>query len=251
MRKLSTALMAAAVLAACDGLDSPLEPAADAQFSSVTATGPAGAALYEIQVTNLTDGQPLTPPLVATHRPPIDLFDVGQPASAEIQQIAENGNLGPMVEALEASKHVAAVVVAVGNPVPPLLPGETRSFTIAAETGAKHLSMAAMLICTNDGFTGINGVRLPRDIGSSLTIETNAYDAGTATTTENFDNLVPPCGPLTGIDSGGAGTGMSDPALAEGGVIHPHEGISGAADLLTELHGWADPVARVVITRVQ
>jgi hypothetical protein len=43
---------------------------------------------------------------------------------------------------------------------------------------------------------------------------------------------------------------MSNPALAEGGVITHHPGISGGNDLVPGVHGWTDPVARVTITRV-
>ncbi|NNE72770.1 MAG: hypothetical protein HKN26_03830, partial [Acidimicrobiales bacterium] len=68
--------------------------------------------------------------------------------------------------------------------------------------------------------------------------------------TEDFDDLVPPCGPLTGVDSGGAGTGTSDPALAEHGVITRHGGITGSGDLDPALVGWEDPVAKVTVTRV-
>ena len=61
---------------------------------------------------------------------------------------------------------------------------------------------------------------------------------------------MPPCQPLMGVSSGEPGTGMSDPALAEGGVIHHHPGIAGGADLLPAVHGWTDPVTLVTITRV-
>lgn len=102
----------------------------------------------------------------------------------------------------------------------------------------------------NDGFTGVAGGRLPKHVGDTETIETNAYDAGTELNTEDFADLVPPCPMLTGVESDEPGTGMSNPALAENGVIHAHEGILGIADLDPELHGWTDPVARIEVTRV-
>ena len=43
---------------------------------------------------------------------------------------------------------------------------------------------------------------------------------------------------------------MSDPGLAEGGVIQHHAGIQGITDLDPEIHGWTDPVARATIRRV-
>jgi hypothetical protein len=107
-----------------------------------------------------------------------------------------------------------------------------------------------MLICTNDGFTGLDRVRLPSGVGDTVTLLTNAYDAGTEVNTEDFADIVPPCQGLVGVSSGEPGTGVSNPALAEGGVIHHHEGILGIADLVPAIHGWTDPVAEVVIERV-
>ena len=60
---------------------------------------------------------------------------------------------------------------------------------------------------------------------------------------------MPPCQGLIGDSSGEAGTGTSNPALAEGGVIHHHFGIQGVADLKTAIHGWTDPVARIEVER--
>jgi hypothetical protein len=105
-----------------------------------------------------------------------------------------------------------------------------------------------MLICTNDGLVGIDSVRLPKKVGDTISLTANAYDAGTEINTEDFSAIVPPCQELTGV-TGAPGTGMSNPALAEGGVITSHPGISGVADLLPGLHGWTDPVAAVVIER--
>lgn len=251
MRRLASLSVAIIGVAAACAQDSgaPLGPTSDLAGRTNAATGPAGVAAYEVTITNLTAGQPFTPPLAAVHRRPLVVFEVGAPASLGVQQIAENGNLAPLMEALGEEHHVMDLEVAAGDP-PPLLPGESRSFAVDGARGAKYLSIVSMLICTNDGFTGIAGVRLPKHVGDTETIETNAYDAGTELNTEDFADLVPPCPMLTGVESDEPGTGMSDPALAENGVIHPHEGILEIADLDPELHGWTDPVARIEITRV-
>lgn len=46
-----------------------------------------GPRSYEVTITNLTEGQPLTPPVVATHRRKNQLFKVGRPASVGIREI--------------------------------------------------------------------------------------------------------------------------------------------------------------------
>jgi len=227
----------------------PTDAALDAPTAEAR-TGPAGLAEYEITFENLTTGQPFTPPAVAIHRQAISLFEVGHPASVATQEIAENGNLDPAVAVLSGSVHVSDFGAAFGPTAPPLLPGETTGITLASTRGAKLVSFASMLICTNDGFTGIDDVRLPTDVGASIMVYGDAYDAGSEINTEDFADIVPPCQGLVGVSSDDAGTGMSNPALAEGGVITHHPGIQGGDDLVPGIHGWDDPVVRVTITRV-
>ncbi len=207
-------------------------------------------ATYRVTITNRTSGQPLTPPVIAIHGQPINLFQVGQPASFEVKEIAENGNLGPLVGALGNAKHVFDFAVAVAGDPPPLLPGQSVTVELDSAQGANYLSFVSMLICTNDGFTGVDSTRLPQHVGDEVTLLTNGYDAGTEINTEDFADLVPPCPVLTGVPSSDPGTGVSNPALAENGVIRHHPGITGIADLQTAVHGWIDPVTQVVIERI-
>ncbi len=245
-----TALVAIAALvsgACSDDVTTPIEP----QLAvAEEATGPAASASYRVTILNLSGGQPFTPPLAAVHRRPLALFEAGQPASSQLRQIAENGNLGPMTTLLGADGHVADLVVAEGPTLPPLLPGEQVSFTVTGERGARYLSVVSMLICTNDGFTGLAGHRLPMAVGDVAASDLMAYDAGTEVNTEDFADLVPPCPALTGVPSSDPGTGTSDPALAEGGVVHRHAGVSGSDDLDAGLHGWAGPVGRIEVERI-
>lgn len=251
LRLRSWTLTASAVCLTLACADNPVAtpPETLTAEASAAARGPAATARFLVSVTNLTASQAFTPPIVAAHRRPVDVFQVGEPASLGVQQIAENGNLAPLHTALGADRHVADVVIALGDP-PPLLPGETRAFEIDAERGAQYLSWVSMLICTNDGFTGVSGAGLPSRVGQSETWYTAAYDAGTEINTEAAEDLVPPCGLLTGIHDGSIGTGMSNPALAENGVIHHHPGIGGDGDLTVGVHGWNDPVARIVVERI-
>jgi len=229
--------------------------------SGIAAAGnKAGAATYEVTIENLTSdtetemppapGQWFTPPVIATHRPSTGMFTVGEPASFEVKEIAENGNLGPMVMALDADKHVADHVVAASGSPPPLAPGNSVTVEITGDRGRKYLSFVSMLICTNDGFTGGDTLRLPKEVDETVTMYTNAYDAGTEVNTEDFADIVPPCPALSGVSSDDDGTGTSNPDLAEDGVIHPHTGVEGGVDLLSEVHDWEDSVGRITITRV-
>jgi hypothetical protein len=224
-----------------------------ATVSSAAAQAP--VATYEVTIDDLTEGQPLTPPVVATHRAATGMFTVGQPASLALKEIAENGNLAAMLAQLEADKHVADSVAAAAPLVPAGLPGsamfdDSVTLTVTASEGAKFLSVASMLICTNDGFTGADSLRLPKRVGDAIVVRSAGYDAGTERNTEDFADIVPPCQGLVGVSSGEPGTGTSNPALAEGGVIHHHPGITGGADLVPAIHGWTDPVAEITVERV-
>ena len=179
-----------------------------------------------------------------------DLIKRNTAASEEIQEVAENGNLAPLLDALAASPHVHSYVVATTE-AGPLGPGESVTITIEADKRARHLLLAAMLICTNDGFTGFDGRRLPSRIGHTKTFRAVAYDAGTEVNTEHLGDLVPPCQGLNGVMSDEPGTGTSDPALAQNGVIRRHRGIAGIDELTYEAHGWnpRSAVVSVSVTR--
>ncbi len=234
-----------------DGIDgvADLDPAVhdfDGPVAKITITRTDGLRVYEVAVRNLTDGQPFTPPVIITHGHDFDLFDVGDEAGDAVQGLAENGNVPGVVAAVEGREDVSHVFAA-GAPV---LPGGDAVFTVNAYPGARRITVASMLICTNDGFTGLDSARLPRWLGETATYTARGYDAGTEVNTEDFDDLVPPCGPLTGVDSMGAGTGMTDPTLAEDGEIRRHRGVAGSGDLVPSIHDWNGASIEVSITRV-
>src|SRR5262245_38136217 len=108
------------------------------------------ATAYEVTITNLLDaGQPLTPPAVATHSRRYEAFRVGQPASAGVQQIAENGNTAPLLAEYVSSRFVSDSLMAPGGPlVPAGFPGsamfdDTTSFEITASHGANFISFVS------------------------------------------------------------------------------------------------------------
>ena len=205
---------------------------ASAQTSDVT---------YTVEIENLTSGQPFTPPLIVAHTSDTGVFTVGEAASEGLKEVAENGNTTPLSDVLAADSAVIATTAGTA----PVLPGETATLTIDAPSGS-YLSWVSMLICTNDGFVGIDSLAL--QASGSQTVDKDAYDAGTETNTEDFADIVPPCQGLIGVSSDDDGTGASDTDLAEGGVISAHAGVQGGTDLTVSDHGWTGPVARVTIT---
>ncbi|KTG09264.1 hypothetical protein AUR64_15875 [Haloprofundus marisrubri] len=215
-----------------------------------------GSATYRVTVANLTRGQAFTPPAVAVHRPSVEVFSVGEPASEAVKEIAENGNLDPLGMAIESSRDIVGAAIGDAPLVPATDPGDTgqpytTTLTVTADRSAKYLSFISMLIATNDGFTGLDTVRLPAAVNESKSLYAASFDAGTEMNTESFADLVPPAQSLIGVTGDAEGTGTSDPAIAEDGVVMPHAGITGGSDLRPDVHGWTDPVALVHVERVE
>lgn len=241
-------LATALVLAACadTGTEVPLDTAV-ALASAADKPQATANRVYEVTITNLTSGQPLTPPIAATHDGGLDAFAAGQQASMGISQLAENGNGTPLTAELQGNSSVSTV----GGAGAPAFPGGSVTFTIDAAAGDTFLGWYSMLICTNDGFTGSDNLRLPNRVGQTNRARTIGYDAGTEINTEDFADIVPPCPALSGVPSMDMGTGMSNPALAENGRVLPHRGVDGDDDLQVDVHGWHGSVATVEITRIQ
>lgn len=199
---------------------------------------------YEVTITNGTGGQPFTPPLASTHAKNSDVFDVGQTSSFELKEIAENGNLAPMFAERTGNSKVFDVFQAAG----PIGPGADVTFMITADGGAEYFSYVSMLVCSNDGFTGVDAVKLPKKVGDTYSTETDAYETGTEANTENLADIVPPCSGFA------TGTGTSNANLVQEGVIQHHPGITGTGsigvlNLDPGIHGWSGAVGSITITR--
>jgi hypothetical protein len=210
---------------------------------------------YRVTISNLTGGQPFTPPAVAAHKPSAEVFSVGAEANEATKEIAENGNPDPLVELIEETDAIKGSAVAETPLVPADDPGDTglgyfASLELMADENAEFLSFISMLIATNDGFTGLDTVALPEEVGQSYSYYAASYDAGTEENTEDFADIVPPAQKLIGVSSDDMGAGTSDDDLAEDGVITPHPGIAGDDDLDPEVYGWDDPAALVHVERL-
>jgi hypothetical protein len=209
---------------------------------------------YKVTITNITPGQPITPPLLVTHDKETSIYSVGTEASDELTQLAENGNFEPLVEKLSNVPGVGHVVTGSAPLVPANDPGNTglsyqETFTINTDAGKRYLSFASMLVCTNDGIAGVDTVWLPYH---KKVVYAKAYDVRTEMNTEDFANMVPPCQEAIGINSeDDDGTGESDPTISEDGVIIPHPGIMGDNDLMPSIHGWNNPVVKIEIERMK
>lgn len=212
-------------------------------------------ATYRVTIFNTASGQPLTPAVVALHNGKTSIVEPGAPASAELQQLAENGNNAPLVEALNADANVFGVAEGTHPILSGGVPGaaefpSVQVIEVESSGKANRISVVSMLICTNDGFSKLSNAKLPKKVGQISAYWTNAYDAGTETNTETFTDLVPPCQGLTGVGGDVEGTGETNSGLAEDSVVTPHPGISGSADLDSQIHAVAQAPAGILVERI-
>jgi hypothetical protein len=213
----------------------------------------ANAAQFNVRITNLTNGIWFTPFLVAAHPDGSSLFAIGQPASANLQAMAEGGDISGLAADVQALGATVAENPA-GGLLPPAMSADVDLDTDG--TANTLLSVVSMLLPTNDGFSGLNSIVIPTDPGTYV-FNVPAYDAGT----EANDELITGGGApgVAGIpaDPGGlTGTGGTGAAGADANSnVHIHRNtlgdtdpVAGASDLDSRVHRWLNPVLRIVVT---
>jgi hypothetical protein len=250
VRTLPLLALATLTLAACGENDAVTEPAALTLDAAATTADSHGSSTrtYRVTVANLTTGQPLSPGVFVTHTRRASLFSERTEASEGIRAIAEDGDPSIAAAALMGARGVHSVVT-TGAPVG--IVGGTAfpsslSFEIESGGDARFLSLSLMLICTNDGFAGLDAVRLPGGFHDEAVYYAEGYDSGTERNDEIAGSIVPPCfgiGPVKGVIGGAGHTDQN-------GVVRHHRGIKGIADL-TSAHDWDGPVARITVRRIK
>jgi len=158
-------------------------------FASVVVTHGEGTS-FTVTVANTSGGAfpgVLTPVAWATHSANIGLFAEGSPASAELEAIAEDGNAMPLATLLGGSSEVGVSGVEGTGPI---MSGSSYTFTVNADATNRFLSLASMVVPSNDTFiafppAGIalldaqGSVRSDQDIAADIAAGLIAWDAGT------------------------------------------------------------------------
>ena len=202
---------------------------------------PAGVE-FKVTLTNLTTGVPtqggqiFSPPIFVTHGHGFSIGASGEAASAELTALAEEGNNMPLAVLAGGSDAVSGIVAFPAPPDGVVLPSGSVSATISASSSMGYLSLATMLVETNDGIVLGNSLPLFDEDGNprSFTMDLISYDAGTEDNNELATHVPGP--PFDGLER----------APTEGGVIAPHPGIAGTADVGAAF-GWTEPTATVTV----
>lgn len=188
---------------------------------------------YEITVENLTKTQPLSPPLAVIHKANKAVWKKGHIASHGVAAIAEDANNSILESALPRARgFLSAETVAQA----PILPGESAFFEVTTKGRYNRLSLLAMLVKTNDAFSGLNAISLHR-VKDKRVFKRMAFDAGSEENNQLATHI----------------PGLGNPMVRapEGDVIRKHPGIKdGVGDLTVASEGLSGPVIKVTVKRL-
>ncbi|MFC3186137.1 spondin domain-containing protein [Shewanella intestini] len=195
---------------------------------------------FDVTVTNLSANQPLSPVFIATHGADQSLWMAGAPASVAIEKLAEGGDSSDLT-AISSLTHTV-------NGNGPIMPGMSETLTLSInEADVASISLATMLVNTNDAFAGVNNYDLTTmavDDSSMMTLW--VYDAGTEANSEAKGSMP---GPADGGEGYNSVRDDVDFIHVHPGVISMYDGL--ADSVLTPSHRFDNPAISVKITRAQ
>jgi hypothetical protein len=190
----------------------------------------AGRHRVAIEYQDLSGTQDLSSAPFVSHDATFHLFEIGKPASLLVQELAENGNPEFVLGTAVGDGGHVFLDAAVGLPN---LPGKGRRVVLEVDAAHPLVSGGWMLGHTNDGFTGIDSIDAYH-LTSAKVIEVYPLDAGTKKNSETKAETAA---------LGGLGR------TPENGVIGPHPGIRGDADIPAAFKfDPTKPIGRITIT---
>jgi hypothetical protein len=201
------------------------------------------AAGITVEVQNLTQGMYFTPVAVVAHIPDASLFEVGEEASPEIQEMAEGGSLA----GLTALGGTISADILAEPAAGPLGPTAKVSGSFMTADGNTVLSVVAMILPSNDDLSGLNAWDLSQlAVGDSWSTTARVYDSGTEINSEAS-------GTMPGPADGGEGF---NPMRNDTGFVAMHPGVVSGDDglsssVLTVQHKFDNPAIRIKVTRTE
>lgn len=194
---------------------------------------------FSVEVSNLTAGQPFSPVALIAHNEG-NLWQIGESSSAALELMAEGGDNSELLN------FASAIATSSGDA--PVGPGAQTTLTVTTSSLEElKLSLATMMVNTNDGFTGLNSIDVSAlTVDEALTHFTFAYDAGTEANSE-AEGSIP--GPADGGEGFNEARDDIDLVSMHPGVVSQQDGLSGST--LNSEHKFDNPLAKIVITRTQ
>jgi hypothetical protein len=207
-----------------------------ATTGAMVSLAPAATAPVQVTVQNLapTNGIWLTPFWVGFHDGNFDSFSQGQPASAAVERVAEDGSTGQITAAFAGTGFGAGQATLLGTGVPgqpgapPVIgPGTSATSFFNLESSdprSRYFSYASMIIASNDAFVA-NGNPLAHSIfdgggnflgADFIVLGSQVWDAGT----EVNDELP--------ANTAFLAQSVDDTGVVENGLVHLHPGFRGS-----------------------
>ena len=217
----------------------------------------ASAAEFSVTVKNLTNATWFTPLLITAHSRNTDLFETGESATEALRAMAEGGDISGLLAYVNGRG-----ADSVANPAGGLLAPGAAVHDVFFDTDRsrnRYLSIVAMLLPTNDGFVGLDSLRIPR-IPGTYTYYLNGFNKRLSATSLN--ELITgggargepgiPADPGDNAGTGGTGAVDIDANINTNVHIHPSvlgdtDPAGGISDLDSTIHRWQNPVAEVII----
>lgn len=236
------------LLAGCSSSDDP-DPADTTNPPDTGDTNGGGPAVpvaqrYEVQLTNLTNGQSFSEALLMVHPSNELLWQIGQPASTELEELAESGSNSGMSSLASGS----SFAVSAGDSV--LSPGGTQTLSISNSDAANtSLTVLTRMQQTDDGFTGANAIDLSQlSAGQSISLDRWALDAGTQKNLESVNlGSLDPVRPSVPNDINGS---EFNHVSVHPGVLTEISPLSDNTSQLNQQRKFDNPVIRIRITRL-
>lgn len=203
--------------------------------------------VYEMNVVNLTASQPFSPIALVAHESGYSAFQIGEPASEGMEILAESGDNAMFTSEADADDAVLQTISGAGI----LGPGANETLMVELEETVAEsalFSAVTMLVNTNDAITAARGVNISSlEVGDRLQMTTIGYDAGTELNSEL-------AGTIPGPADGGEGFNairddLNDAITGHAGVLTSDDGLLDS--VLSDIHRWDNPIARVTISRIE
>lgn len=201
--------------------------------------------VYQVTLKNITANQPLSPVAIIIHKPAYQVWQAGHPASIALENLAEGGSNQQVLD--EANAHTDFIASQAGTGAIP--PGGSETLELSAGDASDfNLSLATMLVNTNDAFAGVISDKIA-DLakGEHFSSYVPVWDAGTEANSEAAGTLPGPADGGEGFNASRAGD--ADFVAIHQGVVTHADGL--ANSVLDESHRFNNPVALLSVERLE
>ncbi len=219
--------------------------AASAVLSACGGSGNSTHKRYQVTVYNLTSNQPLSPLAIVAHKPGLHLFQAGQTASIALEHLAEGGSNQQLLDEVRTRNDYIADQAGSGV----LPPGNSETLELKlGDVSDFSISVVSMLVNTNDAFAAFETNKVTAlATGERISFNVPAWDAGTEPNSETAGSIPGPADGGEGFNASRAGD--SDFVSIHPGIISQSDGL--ATSVLDESHRFDNPVAKIMVERVE